>query len=54
MAQKLTLKRNYNPRQYRDRPCDVRAVHFASCLAPVTRNGKSYDIQIEQLAYILV
>ena len=32
MAQKLTPKRNYNPRQYRDRRCDVRAFQFApSC-----------------------
>ena len=29
MAQILTLNRNYNPRQYRDRRCDVRAFQFS-------------------------
>ena len=29
MAQILTLKRNYNPRQSRDRPCDVRAIQVS-------------------------
>jgi len=29
MSQILTLKINYNPRQYRERPCDVRAFQFS-------------------------
>ena len=36
MAQKLTLKRNYNPRRSRKRLCDVRAFQF---LLPAFESG---------------
>jgi len=58
MAQKLMLKKNYNPRQSRDRPCDVGAFQF---LLPAfesgfrgSRNGGSPVIWIISLYLVRV
>jgi len=40
MAQILTLKRNYNPRQSRQRRCDVRALEF---ILPDFESGFGYS-----------